>query len=721
MDWKDGLTAAAIVGVGLFGVKTIRERNYRNHLVNKFGVRNAESFSAGDLAEPEWVSRQRDGAESKCFDCGLVREGGQFCPCSNRAESFSAESKCEHKNWSIYDYVTEGSHSRYGFQKGSPKHRGLNATAQIICTDCGDHFALLRFNDGGVSRLPTDWFVAESFSLERVIPSPDRCYNHKTCGGYRVQETFLCWPCHGIEADIRIANRNEAESFSAEEPKSKVCRECGDPATHTCEHSYDNDPDGWCKADYCDEDWDTMNEGGSHYWDCNHCDGEGEIPSRWVEDGGDRWNPPSLEVRAWEECEYCDEGKICPEADVPIFEFEAESFAADSISICGVCSVAGHRHCGQTTGCPCCEIRVKKESQRPTCGDCGKLKSSSPQEYSQWTCWPCVESAGGGSHGTECYCSQCMSYENYAESFSADEDMLPVGTLVRSYDFGFPAGDGDKPTVDISCYKEGIIEKIAPSPRCSPNCMHYHIKATKTVWSGKEDKDWLDDFMTHPSPNIRSVAEWDSMNGVEDAEVEFYTRKGGQVYQSTPFGLDEFSAESFSAERNGHEVKQVSPDRMYGNTSLQGYVITTRSNLRKAFGNPNMGASGDGKVKSSGWVVEIDGTLCTIYDWRDASIKQGLKRFNVGGEHQKGAHQKVGLALGAKAVGSTEYDETTGIYNDRNSKHFDPALYDAESHAYSYAYNDGHSDARKREEYRPNLSGARQEADFKRIMKQKGD
>jgi len=326
----------------------------------------------------------------------------------------------------------------------------------------------------------------------------------------------------------------------------------------------------------------------------------------------------------------------------------AESFSADSISICGICSVAWHPHCGQTTGCPCCEIRVKKESQRPTCGDCGELKSSTPQEYNQWTCWPCVDRAGGSYHGTECYCSQCMSYENYAESvseiditymcsvcgadsnstdpnflarleecakkcgerhlfcndgeesFSAEGDsgevyslkmalkaykealedcldgkygrddaesvmddleeyhpivrflnaeshgysyayndghsdarkrdeyrpnlsstkqesdfkkilkqkaefashdfmrgainpftqdsMLPVGTLVRSYDFGYPAGDGDKAFVDISCYKEGIIEKIAPSPRCAPDCMHYHIKATKTVWGGKRTK-----------------------------------------------------------------------------------------------------------------------------------------------------------------------------------------------------------------------------------------
>ena len=45
----------------------------------------------------------------------------------------------------------------------------------------------------------------------------------------------------------------------------------------------------------------------------------------------------------------------------------------------------------------------------------------------------------------------------------------------------------------------------------------------------------------------------------------------------------------------------------------------------------------------------------------------------------------------------------------------------AESHAYSYAYNEGHSDSRKREEYRPNLTSARQEGDFKKILKQKGD
>jgi hypothetical protein len=45
----------------------------------------------------------------------------------------------------------------------------------------------------------------------------------------------------------------------------------------------------------------------------------------------------------------------------------------------------------------------------------------------------------------------------------------------------------------------------------------------------------------------------------------------------------------------------------------------------------------------------------------------------------------------------------------------------AESHAYSYAYNEGHSDSRKTGEYHPSLSGPKQEGDFKRILKQKGD
>ena len=60
-------------------------------------------------------------------------------------------------------------------------------------------------------------------------------------------------------------------------------------------------------------------------------------------------------------------------------------------------------------------------------------------------------------------------------------------------------------------------------------------------------------------------------------------------------------------------------------------------------------------------------------------------------------------------------------YDKEYIKEHGPYVGGAESHAYSYAYNDGHSDSRKREEYRPNLSGSRQEADFKKILKQKAE
>ena len=100
-------------------------------------------------------------------------------------------------------------------------------------------------------------------------------------------------------------------------------------------------------------------------------------------------------------------------------------------------------------------------------------------------------------------CPSCNYWMN-AESFSAEPSanptprmeehqgdfLLPIGTKVRSYDF-WP---------NASSYIEGVIEKIAPSPRCSPDCMHYHIRTTKTVRNGEEtNEDAIGEiFMTHP-------------------------------------------------------------------------------------------------------------------------------------------------------------------------------------------------------------------------------
>ena len=62
------------------------------------------------------------------------------------------------------------------------------------------------------------------------------------------------------------------------------------------------------------------------------------------------------------------------------------------------------------------------------------------------------------------------------------------------------------------------------------------------------------------------------------------------------------------------------------------------------------------------------------------------------------------------------FEEWADMFMEQNA-----SLFYAETHAYTYAYNEGHSDSRKSKEYRPNLVADRDKADFKRILKQKGD
>jgi len=85
---------------------------------------------------------------------------------------------------------------------------------------------------------------------------------------------------------------------------------------------------------------------------------------------------------------------------------------------------------------------------------------------------------------------KCPCYEA-KESFAYEsEELIPIGTKVRSYDF-WPH--------DKTCYKEGVIVDHAPSPSCSPGCMHYHIRTTKVVMSGSSRMVGDGEiFMTHP-------------------------------------------------------------------------------------------------------------------------------------------------------------------------------------------------------------------------------
>jgi hypothetical protein len=98
--------------------------------------------------------------------------------------------------------------------------------------------ARMTFEYGG-----DEWMVFFAPRVDYMGAETSYCHNHKTCGGYRVEGTFLCWPCHDIEADVRIAKRNDAESFKAEKLhpglyryKGKIkmrkdwteCQECDD-------------------------------------------------------------------------------------------------------------------------------------------------------------------------------------------------------------------------------------------------------------------------------------------------------------------------------------------------------------------------------------------------------------------------------------------------------------------------------------------------------------
>ena len=74
-------------------------------------------------------------------------------------------------------------------------------------------------------------------------------------------------------------------------------------------------------------------------------------------------------------------------------------------------------------------------------------------------------------------------------------------------------------------------------------------------------------------------------------------------------------------------------------TSLQGYMNASFEQLTKAFGTPDTKGSSDGKVKHL-WVRDIDGVLCTIYDYKEDLNTGKIENWHVGGE-AKASHQLV--------------------------------------------------------------------------------
>ena len=181
------------------------------------------------------------------------------------------------------------------------------------------------------------------------------------------------------------------------EPKTELCLHCGERATETCD---------LCDEKECKECFEE------HLIECNHCDGEGEVPRSWTSDSGDRWNPPTLDVDSYEPCEYCDEGQVCVNEKVPEFSWEAER---NEIDICDICD----------------DAEVLSEDDGYLCGKCGAL-----------SCHAC----GSGDPDEHPYCMPCIyqrekdAGEWDAESFSAEQKCGNCGMMKDVLNM-MPSGD----------------------------------------------------------------------------------------------------------------------------------------------------------------------------------------------------------------------------------------------------------------------------------------
>jgi len=100
---------------------------------------------------------------------------------------------------------------------------------------------------------------------------------------------------------------------------------------------------------------------------------------------------------------------------------------------------------------------------------------------------------------------------------------------------------------------------------------------------------------------------------------------------------EDYEAETFEAkEKKIGSIRIVKNPNFPSGTSLQAYIKTNRAELRKVFGNPNMGESGDGKSKGKEWNLIVGPHRVTIYDYREKG-KKGTKYFNIGGSGKYGA------------------------------------------------------------------------------------
>jgi hypothetical protein len=81
-------------------------------------------------------------------------------------------------------------------------------------------------------------------------------------------------------------------------------------------------------------------------------------------------------------------------------------------------------------------------------------------------------------------------------------------------------------------------------------------------------------------------------------------------------------------------------------THLQGYMEAYYHELVEVFGEPE----GGGDKTTVEWVLSFaDGTVATIYDWKEYETPMGLYRWHIGGRNYKAVDRVTrAYKLGAK-------------------------------------------------------------------------
>ena len=75
-------------------------------------------------------------------------------------------------------------------------------------------------------------------------------------------------------------------------------------------------------------------------------------------------------------------------------------------------------------------------------------------------------------------------------------------------------------------------------------------------------------------------------------------------------------------------------------TCLQGTINTSYDRLVELFGEPTQ-LEADGKVQVE-WVMKFtDGTLATIYDWKENQVPEGVTEWHVGGHTQHALYNVI--------------------------------------------------------------------------------